>query len=111
VNYCTSLQLNFQPTEIYVEFEVSIHTSVKCVWPNAIKGCRFHLAQSWWQKIQQLGLSNAYKRSDNDISDYLKCVFDLPFLKPKEVFDCFIDDLMTIKPINTNVDKFCDYLL
>uniref|UniRef100_A0A2S2Q223 MULE transposase domain-containing protein n=1 Tax=Sipha flava TaxID=143950 RepID=A0A2S2Q223_9HEMI len=48
VSYCTSLQLNFQPTEIYVDFEVSIHTSVKCVWPNAIiKGCRFHLAQSW----------------------------------------------------------------
>jgi hypothetical protein len=32
-------------------------------------------------------------------------------LKPEEVFNCFIDDLITIKPINTNVDKFCDYLL
>jgi hypothetical protein len=32
-------------------------------------------------------------------------------LKPEEVFDCFIDDLITIKPINTNIDKFCDYLL
>jgi hypothetical protein len=52
-----------------------------------------------------------YKRSDNDISDYLKCVFGIPFLKPEEVFDCFIDDLMTIKPININVDKFYDYLL
>jgi len=47
VNYCASLQLNFQPTEIFVDFEVAIHTSVKCVWPNAIiRGCRFHLAQS-----------------------------------------------------------------
>uniref|UniRef100_A0A2S2P4T0 MULE transposase domain-containing protein n=1 Tax=Schizaphis graminum TaxID=13262 RepID=A0A2S2P4T0_SCHGA len=112
VSYCTSLKLNFQPTEIFVDFEVAIHMSVKCVWPNAIiRGCRFHLAQSWWRKIQQLGLSKVYKSSNNDISDYLKCVFGLPFLKPEEVFDCFIDDLMTIKPVNTTVDKFCDYLL
>jgi len=41
------------------------------------------------------------------ISDYLKCVFSLPFLKP-EVFDCFIDDLMTIKPVNAIIDTFCD---
>jgi len=80
VNYCTSLQLNFQSTEIFVNFEVAIHMSVKCVWPNAIiRGCRFHLAQSWWQKIQQLGLSKAYKGSNNDINDYLKCVFGLHF--------------------------------
>jgi len=45
------------------------------------------------------------------MSDYLKCVFGLPFLKPEEVFDCFIDDLMTIKPVNTTVDTFCVYLL
>jgi hypothetical protein len=32
-------------------------------------------------------------------------------LKPEEVFDCFSDDLMTIKPINTNFDKFCNYFL
>jgi len=107
VSYCTSLQLNFQPTEIFVDFEVAIHTFVKCVWLNAnIRGCRFHLAQSWWRKIQQLGLSKAYKSSNNDIS-----VFGLPFLKSEEVFDCFIDDLMTIKPVNKIVDNFCDYLL
>jgi len=61
-------------------------------------------------KIQQLDLSKAYKSFNNDINDYLKNIFGLPFLKP-EVFNCFIDDLMTIKPINATVDKFCDYLL
>jgi len=67
---------------------------------------KIYLAQSWWRKIQQLGLSKAYKSSNNDISDYLKCVFGLPFLNPEEVFDCFIDDLMTIKPVNTIVINF-----
>lgn len=32
VSYCSSLQLNFRPTEIVVDFELSIHTSVKCIW-------------------------------------------------------------------------------
>jgi hypothetical protein len=26
-----------------------------------LKRCRFHLAQSWFRKIQKLGLSNDYK--------------------------------------------------
>lgn len=41
----------------------------------------------------------------------LKCVFSLPFLKPKKVFDCCIDGSMAIKPVNSTVDKCCDYLL
>jgi hypothetical protein len=32
------------------------------MWPNVtLKGCRFHLAQSWFRKIQKLGLPNDYK--------------------------------------------------
>ena len=58
-----------------------------------------------------MGYQKEYKSSDNNISDYLKCVFDLLFLKPKRRLIFFIDDLMTIKPVNTTVDKFFDYLL
>ncbi|KAE9530452.1 hypothetical protein AGLY_010914 [Aphis glycines] len=31
-----------------------------------LKGCRFHLEQSWWRKIQNLGLANEYK-SDSEL--------------------------------------------
>jgi hypothetical protein len=38
-------------------------------------------------------------------------VFGLPFLKSEEVFDCVVDNAMTIKPVNKIFYKFCDYLL
>ncbi|KAE9533104.1 hypothetical protein AGLY_009532 [Aphis glycines] len=96
VSYCTSLQLNFQPADIFVDFEVAIRTSVKF----------------GGEKFNSLGYQRRIKVPITIyVSDYLKCVFGLPFLKPEEVFDCFIDDLMTIKPINATVDQFCDYLL
>lgn len=34
--YCSSIQLNFQPPEIFVDFEVAIHTFVKYIWSEAI---------------------------------------------------------------------------
>lgn len=64
VNYCSSLQLNSQPINFFVDFEVTIHTSVIYIWLEAmIKGCSFYLAQNCQRKIKQLGLSMAYKSS------------------------------------------------
>jgi hypothetical protein len=52
INYCTSLSLTFHPSEIYVDFENGIHNAIKQVWIDVrIKGCRFHLGQSWWRTI------------------------------------------------------------
>lgn len=91
---------------------MAILTSVKYVWSEAmIKGYRFHLDQSWWWIIQQLGLSKACKSSNNDVSVYLKCIFSSSFLKPDKVFHCFNDDLMTMKPGNKTFDTFIDDLL
>jgi len=58
----------FLPQTIYVDFEEAIHNSILSVWPEInIKGCRFHLGQRWWWKIQNLGLTNEYK-SDSELS-------------------------------------------
>lgn len=46
---------------IYVDFEVSIHKTLQQIWPETlIKGCRFHLGQSWWRKMQNLGLAKEW---------------------------------------------------
>jgi hypothetical protein len=64
--------LKFLPQTIYRDFEEAIHNSILSVWPETnIKGCKFHLGQRWWRKIQSLGLSNEYK-SDSEFSKYLK---------------------------------------
>lgn len=39
---------NFYPKRIFADFEETIHNAARSVWSDAaIKGCRFHLGQSW----------------------------------------------------------------
>lgn len=48
INYCTLLSLIFRSSKMYVDFENGIHNAIKHVWADdRIKGCRFHLNQSW----------------------------------------------------------------
>ncbi|XP_025192275.1 uncharacterized protein LOC112592439 [Melanaphis sacchari] len=56
------IQNYLSPDKIYADFERAIHVAISEVWPLAqLKGCRFHLGQAWWRKIQQLGLPKEFK--------------------------------------------------
>ena len=89
-----------------------MHNAEERVWPlSYIRGCRFHLGQSWWKKIQNVGFSQGYKDSNSKISIFLKMFFGLPFLKPNEVSECFIDDIMPLQPNYEEVKIFTDYVL
>jgi len=111
VDECIKINLIFKPEFIYADFENAIHLGALSTWPEIIiKGCRFHIAQSWWRKIQNLGLSNEYKQ-DSELGKYLKYFFGLPFLRPEEVADCFVEDLMSIQPNNQRIQEFMDYIL
>lgn len=110
-NIFEKYQLLLNPNTIFVDFEKSIHTALLCIWPSVnISGCRFHLHQSWYRKIQSLGLISEYK-AKTEIGKWLKTTFGLTYLSPDEVSDCFVFDLMSYKPENELVDKYCDYLL
>lgn len=41
----------------------------------------------------------------------MKYIFGLPFLRAEEVEDCFIEDLMSIKPNYQQTQKYTDYIL
>ena len=59
----------FFATIVYADFETAIHNAVTTVWPGCeVKACRFHLGQSWWWKIQSLGLQYTL------LWDYWVCV-------------------------------------
>jgi hypothetical protein len=48
VEECAKLNLKFSPETIYADFEKAIHSAASFIWPESdIKGCRFHLGQSW----------------------------------------------------------------
>ncbi|KAE9543491.1 hypothetical protein AGLY_002291 [Aphis glycines] len=103
IEVCTSkLSIHFQPKICIVDFEQNIHKAVLTVWPNIIlRGCRFHLSQSWWRKIQNLGLSIEYKNHSSEIGKWLKWIFGL-LLEPENVGTCFAVDFMGITNGRTN---------
>lgn len=112
INSCAQYQLIFSPDEVFIDFEIAIHTAAKLVWPKiVIRGCRFHLGQNWWKKIQALGLVNTFKTLSSEKSNFLKYFFGLPFLRPEEVSECFVEDLMTVQPNDKQIQLFCDYIL
>ncbi|XP_050518650.1 uncharacterized protein LOC126892875 [Diabrotica virgifera virgifera] len=93
-------------------FEEAIQQSVTEVWTNvSLKCCRFHLGQSWWRKIQALGLTSLYKDKESDVGKYLTYCFGMPFLNPEDVGDCFVEALSSIQPQNHRIVEFADYLV
>lgn len=108
---CKNYNLVFSPKEVVVDFEISIHNAVTQMWTNIkITGCRFHLTQSWYRQIQKLGLTQSYKDEKSDVGKWLHYCFGLLFLEPNEVEDFYFFELYEIKPQNTNLEKFSDYL-
>jgi hypothetical protein len=100
------------PEIIFVDFETGIHIAVRDVWPNVnLKGCRFHLDQSWWQKIQAVGLTQDYKDRESEDGKLLKYIFGLSLLPPDEVEDAFCFDLMSLRPLDKKYEELFDYLL
>lgn len=103
------LNLTFTPRIIYADFEQAIHLAISKIFPEVVrKGCRFHLGQTMWRKIQSLGLSKNFKKK-SEIGNFLKVCFGLSFLEPEEVQKCFFEYLMTIKPNNQQLNAFCDF--
>ena len=61
------------------------------LFPNSqLKCCRFHLAQEWWRKIQNVSLASEYKDKESETGKWLKKFFGIPFLQPCEVSDAFV---------------------
>lgn len=105
-----SFNVHFHPTNIVVDYETSMHQAIKVVFPTAqVIGCRFHIAQNWSRKLQQLGLSVDY-RNKTEIGLWIRSVFGLLYLHPEEVGDGFVE-LMETKPEDPRVQEFSDYLV
>jgi hypothetical protein len=56
ISECSKLNITFSPKTVFADFEMGIHLALLKAWPSInLKGYRFHLAQSWWRKIQTIG--------------------------------------------------------
>jgi hypothetical protein len=70
------------------------------------KASRSHLGQSWWQKMQSLGLSKQNGKKDSEVSQFLKKIFGLSFLPPVEVSDCMRWNLYPIFRTSSEWNNF-----
>jgi hypothetical protein len=87
---CSKLNLTFCPKHVVADFEKAIYNAVSAVWPQSqIVGCRFHLRQAWWRKIQALGLSKELIQLVNG----------------------FVLDLSTMQPTNESCIRLADYFV
>lgn len=107
---CESFALNFTPTTVMLDFEKAAHLGLQAVFPEAsIFGCNFHLGQSFFRKIQHLGLQQDYVNNTTS-GQYLKQYFGLAYLPDYLVEEAFLDILMDV-PADERVGKFIDYVL
>ena len=58
VSEAAKLGVNVFPATVYADFDTAIPNAVTTLWPRLeVQTFRFHFGQSWWRKIQSLGLS------------------------------------------------------
>jgi hypothetical protein len=104
--------VNVFPAIVFADFETTIHNKVTTVWPGLeFKACRFRLGQSWWRKIQSLGLSKQYGKKYSEANQFLKKILRLSLLPPAEVCDCFALEFLTNLLNDNQMEQSCDYLL
>ena len=98
---------------VMMDFEWSMMKAIKTQFKGCqILGCRFHLGQSWWRKIKNLGLSQEYKDVKSKVGQWLRGVFGLALLPHELVpkaFNAYIN-LKHMKNPCAKVKKFIDYL-
>jgi len=79
------------PTKIMSDFEIAITNACKRVFPGtAVSGCFFHLGQSIYRKVQEVGLQVQYNdRNDRSIKEYTHRLLSLAFVPVADVTRAF----------------------
>ena len=82
---------------------------VRNKFPEAeISGCLFHLAQSFWRRLQSEGLAGEYRQEENeDFRAYFHSLISLAFLPKEDIFEAF-DQLQELMP--DELTPIADYL-
>jgi hypothetical protein len=99
---CATFNIDFNPKTVVADFEQAIHFAAKRVWSSILLvGCRFNLSQAWWRNIQSCGLQTEYKSPNSEIGKWLHLIFFffLSLFPHEEVEDVFVEEIMTIQPI------------
>ena len=107
---CAALGHQPDPTVIITDFEVAAMQAVRAVFGESVvtRGCFFHLTQSTWRKIQELGMAAQY-RHDAEFRHFCGMLDGLAFV-PLDDVKAAMDYLRTVMPPSAAalVDYFDD---
>lgn len=79
----------FEPKHVITDFETGAINAFKSVYPIAkIHGCFFHLGQSLWRKIQNIGLAQRYS-SDAEFALHVRELLALAFVPAADIPNAF----------------------
>jgi len=86
VDKCDAISYSVDPTTVISDFEQAMINAVTAVLGSHIivHGCFYHLTQSTWRKIQELGLTTVYK-DDEKVKHFCGILDALAFLPLTEV--------------------------
>ncbi|KAL8586094.1 hypothetical protein ACOMHN_065438 [Nucella lapillus] len=80
----------FHPTIIQTDFEQAVLQACRIVFPqSSLRGCFFHFSQSIWRKVQNLGLTTAY-RDDPEVRDIVRLLAVLPIVPEDRLDEAWI---------------------
>ncbi|XP_076042354.1 uncharacterized protein LOC143026220 [Oratosquilla oratoria] len=67
LDHCARQDLYPDPTTVLCDFEQAVISAVRVVLGEhvQVRGCFFHLTQSTWRKIQELGLVQLYSKNED----------------------------------------------
>lgn len=79
VDKCDAISYSVDPTTVICDFEEAVINAITAVLGSHVnvQGCFYHLTQSTWRKIQELGLTTVYKDDDN-VKHFAECLTPLP---------------------------------
>ena len=85
---CQGYGIYPDPSHIVTDFEKASLGAITTILGEQVstQGCFYHLTQSTWRKIQELGLSYQYKASP-DIQHFVGMMDGLAFLQVADVYE------------------------
>jgi hypothetical protein len=103
--------MNVFPAIVYADVEPVTRNKVTTVWSGLeVKACRFPSGQSWWRKMQSLGLSNQYGKKDSGMSILEENIRTVAFTTGGSL-RLFALEFLSNLPNDKRVEQSYDYLL
>ena len=103
------LQPQFSPSEWMTDFETAAINAIRVNFPQVnVSGCFFHLQQCMWRKVQNLGLTNAYREDDGHFALCAKSLACLALVPIADVFSAF-QQLVTSADFDSRIQPLVDY--